>query len=340
MSQSGFFSIRKYVLISASSTINFMILLFEIIREIRSQIGVIRDIFAPMKNLCVLIVWCLFLSCEKAIDLKLDQTQSHLVVEATIENDKAPIVVLSSSLDYFSEISTEILENSFVHNADVQISDGNTTKTLKEFSVFASNSGYKLYYYTTDSLDQPAFVGKLNQSYSLQIAVNGQQYEAQTTIPALAKTIDSLWWKIAPNNPDTNKIVVEARVTDPPGFGNYIRYFTSVNGDRFYPGLNSVFDDQIVDGTTYDVDVDQGVNRNANINFDDYAYFHKGDTVTVKFCNIDKATFDFWRTMEYNYQSIGNPFSTPTQVISNISNNGLGYFGGYAAQYRTIMIPK
>ena len=59
----------------------------------------------------------------------------------------------------------------------------------------------------------------------------------------------------------------------------------------------------------------------------------RGDSVTVKLANIDKATYDFWRTMEYNYQSIGNPFSSPTVVMSNISNDALGYFGGYAAQY-------
>jgi hypothetical protein len=56
--------------------------------------------------------------------------------------------------------------------------------------------------------------------------------------------------------------------------------------------------------------------------------------------NIDKATYDFWRTMEYSYYSIGNPFSTTTKVINNISNGALGYFGGYASQYRTIIIPK
>ena len=62
--------------------------------------------------------------------------------------------------------------------------------------------------------------------------------------------------------------------------------------------------------------------------------------LTAKLANIDKATFDFWRTMEYNYQSIGNPFSSPTVVLSNVSNNALGYFGGYAAQYKSVKIPK
>jgi hypothetical protein len=44
--------------------------------------------------------------------------------------------------------------------------------------------------------------------------------------------------------------------------------------------------------------------------------------------------------MEFSYASVGNPFSTPTKVMSNISNGALGYFGGYASQYRTLIIPQ
>jgi len=44
--------------------------------------------------------------------------------------------------------------------------------------------------------------------------------------------------------------------------------------------------------------------------------------------------------MEYTYSSVGNPFSSPITVIGNISNGALGYFGGYATQYRSIIIPK
>jgi len=88
------------------------------------------------------------------------------------------------------------------------------------------------------------------------------------------------------------------------------------------------------------VTVPQGVNRNTSIDLNTYGFFNKGDSVVVKLANIDKGTYDFWRTMEYNYQSIGNPFSTPTEVISNVSNGALGYFGGYADQYMPLVIPQ
>lgn len=278
-------------------------------------------------------------SCEKAINFKLDTTTPSLVVEATIENDQPPVVILSNSFSYFSNISADLLANSFVHNAVITISNGAKTHQLKEYS-YASPASLNVYYYSIDSSNlATAFAGTFNTSYTLNIAVNGKTYNATTTIPLLAKKVDSIWWKKAPNNPDSSKVVLVATVTDPPGYGNYIRYFTKTNSDPFYPGLNSVYDDQIVDGTTYTADVERGVNRNVNLDMNNYSFFDRGDTITLKFANIDKATFDFWRTMEYSYSSIGNPFASPTKVLSNI-NGALGYFGGYAAQYKTIIVPK
>ncbi len=278
-------------------------------------------------------------SCEKAINFKLDETQPSLVVEATIENGQPPLVTLSNSFSYFSNITTELLASSFVHGAVITISNGVKTHQLKEY-FYSTAANVNVYYYSIDSSNlATAFTGTFNTAYSMTIQVNGKTYTANTTIPALAKKIDSLWWKKAPDNPDSNKVVLVAKATDPAGYGNYIRYFTKTNSDPFYPGLNSVFDDQIVDGTTYTIDVERGVNRNEKIDRNNYSFFERGDTITLKFANIDKATFDFWRTMEYTYSSIGNPFASPTKVLNNI-NGGLGYFGGYAAQYTTIIVPQ
>jgi hypothetical protein len=44
--------------------------------------------------------------------------------------------------------------------------------------------------------------------------------------------------------------------------------------------------------------------------------------------------------MEFNYGSTGNPFASPNKVLGNISNGALGYFGGYANQFKTIIIPR
>lgn len=291
------------------------------------------------KFIPIILSVLLLIGCEKSISFKPQNAEPLLVVEATIENGRAPLVTLSNSLNYFDKISPALLTGSFVRNAKVEISNGTLTHQLKEYKM--PISGVDIYYYSIDSSHlSTAFLGALNSRYTLKILANGKTYTAETSIPALDKTIDSLWWEKGPQNLDSTFVKLMGRVTDPPGFGNYIRYFTKTNGEDFLPGLNSAFDDQIVDGKTYNVQIDRGINRNQAIDQETYAFFRRGDTATIKQCNIDKATFDFWRTMEYSYSSIGNPFSSPTKVLSNIKGGALGYFGGYAAQYRTIIIPR
>ena len=281
----------------------------------------------------------LFSSCEKGIEFKLDDVTPKLVVEASIENGQAPVVSLSKSFAYFSQIDLNTLAGSFVRNADVYISNGTLTHKLREFGA-PVGGGYSFYYYSNDPSDpSTSFVGELNKQYSLRIVAAGKEYTATTTIPNTTRRIDSLFWKPAPPGNEPEKVIVMVRAYDQPGFGDYVRYFTKRNSELFYPGLASVYDDQVIDGSVYEVQVDRGVPRNGNYP-EGFSFFDKGDTVTLKVCNIDKATYDFWRTMEYTYASVGNPFSSPTKVISNINGGGLGYFGGYAAQYRTIIIPK
>lgn len=282
----------------------------------------------------------LMTSCEKAVDFKLEIQEPKLIVEATIENDQAPVVVLSRSLSFFSKIDPQLLATSFVHDAEVFVSTGTKTHKLKEYSYVISN-GYQLYYYSIDSANlATAFAGELNKQYHLRIVVsNGKEYTAATTIPNTTRRIDSIWWKKAPAIEDSAKVIAVVKATDVPGFGDYIRYFTKRNSEPMYPPIASVFDDLVIDGTTYELELEPGVNRNAERDEDEH-FFNKGDTVTFKLSNIDKATFDFWRTVEYGYASVGNPFSTPVKVVSNISGGALGYFGGYASQYRTLIVPK
>ncbi len=288
----------------------------------------------------LLLAGIVFLSsCEKNINFKLDDAPNVLAVDAQIENGKAPIVILTKTFSYFDTISRTILAGSFVHNATVTLSNGTQTQQLKEYT-YPAGGGSNVYVYSIDSTNPAtAFAGSLNSSYTLHIISEGKEYNGVTTIPSLAKKIDSLTWKKAPFAPDSSDIVIDARITDPPGFGNYVRYFTRKNSGTFLPGQNSVFDDQVIDGSTYQLQVDPGVDFNKKIDFDSN-YFKRGDTITLRICNIDKASYTFWNTWEFALQSIGNPFAQPNKVIGNISNGALGAFYGYAAEYKTIIVPK
>src|SRR5205085_8419161 len=110
---------------------------------------------------CMIIVS----SCEKTIHFTPNDASTVLVVDASIESGKPPLVILSKSLDYFSEITPEILANSFVRNADVYISNSTTTSKLKEYA-YPNVAGYTVYYYTIDSSNLDRKSTRLNSSHS------------------------------------------------------------------------------------------------------------------------------------------------------------------------------
>lgn len=277
-----------------------------------------------------------FISCEKDVNILLNPSQTRLVVDASIENNRPPLVFLTKSFEFFSKIDSAALAGSFVRNARVTIDDGSQKVVLSEDSV-QSQEGATLYFYSTAA--NLGFLGRVGGRYVLEIEAGGARYSASTTIPEITRRIDSLWWEPVPFVNDSNAVRVILKATDRTGLGDYIRYYTRVGTASFFPGFNSVFDDQIIDGITYTIPIEKGIDKNGQFS-DTVTYFKRGDTVTLKLCNIDKQTFDFWRTYEFSFQSIGNPFSSPTRILSNISGGALGYFGGYGAQFRSIIVPK
>lgn len=291
--------------------------------------------------LLLLVLPVFFAACERDITIATESQTPRLVVDAQIEAGSPAVVVLSNSLNYFSTIDTAELYRSFVKNAQVTISDGTQTSQLKFFETRLPG-GYRGFYYSNDPADPTGgIIGTINKTYTLTIVAEGKNYTATTKIPAIRRTIDSIWYKPVPNRPVNDSfVIVTAKITDAPGLGDCIRYFTKVNSEPFWPGFNSVNDDNIIDGNTYSVDIAKGVDKNRPIDRENFGFYKKGDTVLLKLSMIDRNTYNFWRTWEFTYQSIGNPFSNPGVVLGNISNGGLGAFCGYTPQITRIIIPK
>ena len=84
--------------------------------------------------------------CEKNIDFQPIAQTPLLVVDGTIESGQPPQIILTSSLNYFTNINPQLLAGSFVHNAKITMTDGTRTHDLKEYEINASN-GYKFYFY-------------------------------------------------------------------------------------------------------------------------------------------------------------------------------------------------
>jgi len=286
--------------------------------------------------LLLILVSLIFFSCEKDISIDLPKPADKLVIEGRIETGQFPFVILTKNSPYYETFYTNDLGSYFVHGAKIIVTElsGETvlkTDTLQE--IILDTLGVKVSVYVSFGIR-----GTVGRSYFLSVTADNQQVSSVTTIPD-SYPLDSVWVKydVDPLKPELVKLM--CRYADPASLGQYVRYFTKRNSEPFYPGLNSVFEDAVVNGTTFDFPLDRGLNRNTEDAFKDYGYFFRGDTIEVKWCNIDRAQFDFWRTMEFELGSQGNPFASPTQIQSNIEG-GLGIWGGYSTSFKKIIVPE
>lgn len=285
-----------------------------------------------------------FVSCEKEVDIKLDTGEPTLVIEGGIENDLPPVVLLTRSIGYFEKIDLETLQNTSVHGAEVYVSDGTKRIRLKEYSLDTGVNGNKFYYYSIIDFTNPVFppvdsviLGELEKYYTLTVIVDGKVYESTTKIPT-PTPVDSIQTTVpARPEPDPNARILRVFFRDPDTAGNYLRYYTSLNNGPMYPALNSVFTDEIINGTAFNSEFPLAEPRSTTRSFDSLGVCYPGDTVTLKWTAIEKRVYDFWSTYEFSLGTLGSPFATPIQVKSNISNGALGVWAGYGALYYTIV---
>lgn len=284
------------------------------------------------KNYAYLLICLFFLSsCEKIVSFQLNNSETKkLVVDGQIETGKPPIVFLTNAIGVTDPLNLNTVLNSIVRGAIVEVSDATRTIQLIE-----QNNSYQV------APQDSNFVGVPGQIYKLKIQYLGKVYEASTKIP-IVKSLDSIWTvkRINAGGPDSNEVNIFARYTDPDTLGNYVRYFTKRNKEPFFTGRNSVYNDEVINGNGIDVRIEKGYDKINDTSTKKFGNFIIGDTVQVKWCAIEKAVYNFWNTLEFSTNSVGNPFSSPSAIMSNISNGALGVWAGYGTSFKTIIVVK
>ncbi len=312
-------------------------------------------------------------ACSKQINVTIPPASQQVVVDGSIENNVPPIILLTKSQPFFGNTNLNDLSSYFVHGAKVTIkaSDG-TQSDLPEFCLqdlnlstsqtetLLSALGYTsidsanalnvcaytvpdiITYYLTGSC---SFMGKEKLSYTLNIVTpplysghDSIHLTSTTTIPT-AVGIDSLAIRPDPNAAYADSFsAIYTYITVPDTFGNFIRYKTKINNQPYYaPPGGSVYDDRQFVGLSLSLPLEPGQSPDAKLDINTLLYFHKGDTVTLKWSNIDGNTYNFFNTLENDGGS--SPFSSPVKIQTNV-NNGLGVFAGYGTKYYTIVVPK
>ena len=298
-----------------------------------------------MRRLAALLplILLLFLvaSCEKEVHINLAGSPPQVVVQGSIETNQYPYVILTSTISFFGSVDLSTLQNSFLHGAEMQVSDGSSSVQLREYSIDTGTNA-KFYFYTIDTASLAnAMKGQNGKFYTLTIKYQGVTYTSVTKIP-YPKGIDTLWlgdpvFKRS-TTPDSARQLF-CNYTDPDTPGNYVRYFTRRNNDQFYPA--GIFSDEVVNGKQIgNIDLYAGYEDSTNVNGDSLRYFYPGDVVTLKWCEIDKGVYRFWNTAQFAASAIGNPFASPINVQSNVSNGALGVWAGYGALFYTITVPR
>jgi len=309
----------------------------------------------------------MLVSCEKEITVDLPQAERKIVVEGTILPGEFPLVILTWTQGYFEPTDANSLQNLFVHDANVTISDSENSFELTEFCTSADTAllaiasqalgisveslqALNLCLYTNFNLR-----GEVNETYRISITKDDHSITGETKIPGLVY-LDTVFFDILnPQVQDTLGILF-GRLTDPDTTGNAYRWFTkrinhysnSVPDEElrgrqkdlnFIAPFGSVYDDTFFNGLSFEFAYPRGIESNSNKfddNNDERGYFKVGDTVAIRGCSIDRAAFKYIKSLEAQIGNQGSPFATPFNLESNLQG-GLGAFIGYGAIYDTVV---
>lgn len=307
-------------------------------------------------------------SCTKDLTGGLPDFGTSIVVEGNIETNRPPVILLTRSTRVFGDLNVNDLSSFLLHGAvitmtidsnptpiplqevclrSLAIPDSQKVQLLQSLGivVYDSSSVPDICAYTLSYAELQTYAntgtcpdcGVEGHQYNLKIQYNGKTITAYTTIPH-ATGLNSVSIRNKPNNDSLVNVMVNFTV--PNTYGNFIRYWTKRNDQPFYTSLTgSVYDDKLLVGQTLTFPVQRGYPAFTNDpDPNTFGYFWKGDTVTVKWANIDSRTFDFYNTLEND--GGGSPFSSPLRIKSNVTgDSAIGIWAGYGARYYTIIVP-
>ena len=266
--------------------------------------------------------------CEKEVNIDLPQSESKIVVEGWIEHDGYPNVILTRSAPYFASIDSGSLRDYVVTTAKVTI----VTDDQYEILTLKPNDAYfpPYVYFGTE------LKGEIQRTYHLRVEFDNTENNlfSSTYIPGLTEP-DSVWFQLEPESDSLGRIWI--KLSDNPDEINYYRLLTRRKGKdkRYVASFKSAFSDKLFNGETIVLGFTRGLSDLLDFTQDNL--FSLGDTISVKFCSLDKEHYEFWNTFQNEILLSANPFSASNARIKSNIQNGLGIWGGYAASYFTII---
>ena len=298
--------------------------------------------------LMLIIALLTMTSCEEEFTPPVVEGADAIVVEGYIEagdRPTPPYVVLTKSFPFFSKLSQDDLNNSFVRGAEVVISDGEKEVTLTEICLDEIPDEFKeqvgaFLGISTDSLGfnfcayidiNSSMPGEEGKTYTLSIkTADNQLLTASTSIP-FAIPLDTIFFQPPPGEESDTLAQLIIRLTDPANEANFYRYYTQVDDGPLARPFDSVTDDELFDGQVFEFPLAKAEPFDGDFDQVTFGLFRLETQATIKWMTINEEHFNFWNTLEFSRANQG-PFSSYTRIEHNIEG-GLGIWGGIAARY-------
>lgn len=259
-----------------------------------------------IKNRVLSLTLALFLfgSCEKIIDLKLDNSDPLVVIDGGL-NDQNENQELRISKTYnFTE------SNKFngVSGAVVILTRPNGSKVNY-------NEVSPGIYRTVKMRGVPG------NKYILSVTIEGKTYTASSIMPVRVN-LDSLSFKQF-NIFSSQSTYVAVNFSDPPNIANQYRYILKTNGNVKADMVN---EDRFNNG-----------NKVSDAIFYELDDLSSGETIDVEFQCIDKQVYRYFYSLGQN-SGAGGPPVAPANPPSNFDNGALGVFNAYTTSKLSIVI--
>jgi Domain of unknown function (DUF4249) len=263
------------------------------------------------QNISVFIIMAIiFASCQKVINVQLNDAAKKYVIEANITNVPGQCAVIITQTKNFSD------NNNFpgIDGAVVNITD-NAGQAIPLSETTQGN-------YTTQAIN-----GTPGHLYTLSVVIGVELFTASSIMPSPVN-LDSITVKNQMVFGDSTR-TVNVHYIDPIAKGNAYHFIQYKNGvqEKTVFATNDDFTNGNILSTqlmSYDNSTDDDKLRS-------------GDSLKVVMECIDASVYLYWFSI---VAASGNSDSaTPANPVSNITGGALGYFSAHTTQSKTIAAP-
>lgn len=253
----------------------------------------------------------LFSSCEKIIDIELNEAESTFVIEALLQKGTTNFTVsVTRTADYFDNALPQTIDNAVI--------------TLTNHLGIAINVPFK-----GNGIYQETITAVAEFTYQLDVAIDGETYTAMSYLPPVV-VLDSLNAEYNEETPFSDEgYRIYCEFQDPVDQLNYYRFVQTINGElQDEPEDFFIRDDKIFDGNQIQLPLFGRV-------------FQDTDTVSIEMRCMDRASYDYLLSLGELIGASQGPggSAAPGNPATNWSGNILGYFSAYSSTSKTIILP-